>query len=75
MSELLDIRVIGTPEVAAQAVARLGGLLELDRQTGPSPSRKAPGLVRYSLTGRLRPFGATATPRRAPRVTPKGRAR
>jgi hypothetical protein len=40
VSERLDVRVIGPPEVAAQAVARLGGLLVLDREHGPSPSRK-----------------------------------
>jgi hypothetical protein len=75
VSEPLDVRVIGAPEAAAQAVARLGGLLELDRQHGPHPSRTTPGLVRSYLTGRLRPSGATATPPQAPRDTPKGRAR
>jgi hypothetical protein len=55
VSELLEVRVIGGPDRASQAVARLGELLELDRQHGPSPSRKAPGLVRYYLTGKLRP--------------------
>ncbi len=63
MSELLDVRVIGAPEVAAQAVARVGELLDLDRQTGPYPSRKTPGLVRYYLTGRLRPTSADAAAR------------
>jgi hypothetical protein len=54
VSGLLEVRVIGAPDLAAQAVARLGGLLDLDRQHGPSPSGKTPGLVRYYLTGRLR---------------------
>jgi hypothetical protein len=58
MSELLEIRVIGAPEVAALAVARLADLLELDRQPGPYPSRKTPGLVRFYLTGRLHAVGA-----------------
>jgi hypothetical protein len=60
VSELLDARVIGAPEVAEQAVARLAGLLEVDRCTGPYPSRKAPGLVRFYLSGRLRPVPAAA---------------
>jgi hypothetical protein len=55
VSELLDVRVIGAPEVADQAIARLGELLDLDRLHGPYPSRKSPGLVRFYLTGRLRP--------------------
>jgi hypothetical protein len=55
MSELLDVRVIGAPEVAEQAATRLAALLEVDRQHGPYPSRKHPGLVRVYLTGRLRP--------------------
>jgi hypothetical protein len=56
MSELLDVRVIGAPEVAGRAVARLAELLlDLDRESGPYPSRKTPGLVRCYLTGRLRP--------------------
>jgi hypothetical protein len=54
VSQLLDIRVIATPDRAAQAVARLGELLDPARQHGPFPSRKTPGLVRYYLTGRLR---------------------
>jgi hypothetical protein len=60
VSGLLDVRVIGAPDLAAQAVTRLGGLLDLDRQHGPSPSRTTPGLVRYYLTGRLRPADAPA---------------
>ncbi len=63
MSELLDVRVIGAPEVAGQAVARLAELLDLDRESGPYPSRKTPGLVRYYLTGRLCPAGADAAAR------------
>jgi hypothetical protein len=55
VTEVLDVRVIAAPDLAAQAVARLDGLLGLDRQHGPFPSRKTPGLVRYYLTGRLRP--------------------
>ncbi len=55
MSELLDVRVIATPEAAEQAVTRLAELLEVDRQHGPYPTRRSPGLVRYYLTGRLRP--------------------
>ncbi len=53
MSELLDVRVIGAPEVADQAIARLRELLDLDRLHGPYPSRKTPGLARFYLTGRL----------------------
>jgi hypothetical protein len=66
VSELLDVRVIGAPEVAEQAVTRLGELLELDRQHGPRPSRKAPGLVLYYLIGRLRPASAAVPLRQAP---------
>jgi hypothetical protein len=54
VSELLDVRLIGAPEVAETAVARLGELLDLDRLHGPYPSRKTPGLVRFYLAGRLR---------------------
>jgi hypothetical protein len=53
---LLDVRVIAAPQVAEQAVTRLAELLDLDRLSGPYPSRKTPGLVRYYLTGRLRPI-------------------
>ena len=55
MSELLDVRLIGAPEVAETAAARVGELLDLDRLHGPYPSRKSPGLVHFYLTGRLRP--------------------
>ena len=55
MSELLELRVIAPPRTAAQAVARLGELVALERQSGPYPSRKTPGLVLYYLTGRLHP--------------------
>jgi hypothetical protein len=65
MSGLLDIRVIGAPEVAETAAARVGELLDVDRVHGPYPSRKSPGLVRFYLTGRLRP---TAPPARAGEV-------
>jgi len=61
VSELLDVRVIGAPEVAETAVARVGELLDLDRLHGPYPSRKSPGLVRFYLTGRLR-HADTPTP-------------
>ena len=54
MSELLDVRLIGAPDVAEMAVARVGELLDLDRLHGPYPSSKSPGLVRFYLTGRLR---------------------
>jgi hypothetical protein len=59
-SELLELRVIAAPDVASQAVARLGELVKLDRQTDPYPSRKTPGLVLYYLTGRLHPTPAAA---------------
>jgi hypothetical protein len=65
VSELLDVRVVGAPEVAEQAVNRLAGLLDLDRQRGPYPSRNTPGLVRFYLTGRLKPADA-AEPGGAP---------
>jgi hypothetical protein len=60
VSELLDVRLIGAPEVAETAVARVGELLDLDRLHGPYPSRKSPGLVRFYLTGRLRAAAAPA---------------
>ena len=63
MSDLLEIRVIGTPEVAQRAVGRLAESFDLDRQDGPRPSRKSPGLVLYYLTGRLRLTGAQVAPR------------
>jgi hypothetical protein len=53
VSELLDVRVIGAPEIAETAAAQVGELLDLDRLHGPYPSRKSPGLVRFYLTGRL----------------------
>jgi hypothetical protein len=65
MSDLVDVRVIGAPEVAEQAVTRLAELLDLDRQGGPYPSRKTPELVRFYLTGRLTPADA-GEPVRAP---------
>ncbi len=55
MSDLLEVRVLGAPTVAAEAVVRLAEVLDLDRERGPYPSCKAPELVRYYLTGRLRP--------------------
>jgi hypothetical protein len=65
VSELLDVRVIGTAQVAEQAVTRLAEVLDLDRRNGPYPSRKTAELVHYYLTGRLRP-AARATQGRAP---------
>jgi len=62
VSELLDVRVIGAPEVAETAVARVGELLDLDRLHGPYPSRKTQGLARYYLTGRLRQAAPPALP-------------
>jgi hypothetical protein len=58
VSELLDVRVMAAPKAAEQPVARLAALLEVDRAHGPYPSRHSPGLVRYYLTGRLRPRSA-----------------
>jgi hypothetical protein len=60
VSELLDVRVIGAAEVAERAAALVAELLDLDRRTGPYPSRKAPELVRFYLTGRLRPAAPAA---------------
>jgi hypothetical protein len=60
MSEPLDVRVIGTPEIAEKAIALTGELLNLDRLHGPYPSRKTLGLVRFYLTGRLRTAPAPA---------------
>jgi hypothetical protein len=58
---LVEVRVIGAPEVAAQAVVRLGELFTVDRLNGPYPSRKTPELVRFYLTGRLRPAAAAVS--------------
>jgi hypothetical protein len=60
VSELLDVRVIGAPDAAEQAVTRFAALLDLDRCTGPYPSRNSPRLVRFYLSGRLRPLPADA---------------
>jgi hypothetical protein len=54
VSGLLEVRLIGAPEIAEEAAACVGELLDLDRLQGPYPSRKSPGQVRYYLTGRLR---------------------
>jgi hypothetical protein len=62
VSELLDVRLIGAPEVAETAAARAGELLDLDRLHGPYPTRKSPGQVRYHLTGHLRPPADPPTP-------------
>jgi hypothetical protein len=66
VSELLDVRLIGAPQVAEQAVTRLAELLDLDRRNGPYPSRKAAGRVRYYLTGRLLANGVSGASGRAP---------
>src|SRR6266511_560536 len=55
MSDLLSVRVMAEPPAAARAVDRLAEVLDLDRRDGPYPSRKTPDLVRFYLTGRLRP--------------------
>jgi hypothetical protein len=60
MSDLVEIRVAGSPEVAEQAADRLGVLFTLDRLNGPYPSRKRPELVRFYLAGRLQPAAAAA---------------
>ncbi len=65
-TDLLDVRVIGATEVAEQAVVRLAELLELVRNSGPFPSRKTPEVVRFYLTGWLRPAGAEGALERAP---------
>jgi hypothetical protein len=75
VSDLVELRVIAPSEVAAQAVARLAELVAIDRQTGPYPSRKTPGLVMYYLTGRLHPAAAAAPPRGRRRAELPGRAR
>ena len=67
MSERLELRVIGAPWIASQAVAQLGQVLELDHHSGPYPSRKTPGLVLFYLTGRLRPTNTPPPQRRAVR--------
>jgi hypothetical protein len=68
VSDLLDVRVIGAPALAAQAVTRLAGLLDPARQRGPYPSRTTPGLVRFYLTGRLRPADPPAPGRELQRL-------
>jgi hypothetical protein len=55
MSDLVDVRVIGTVEAAVPACSRLVGLFESYRQSGPYPSRKNADQVRYYFTGRLWP--------------------
>jgi hypothetical protein len=55
MSDLVDVRVIGTVEAAVPACSRLVGLFESYRQSGPCPSRKSPDRVRFYITGRLWP--------------------
>jgi len=55
MSDLVDVRVIGTVEAAVPACSRLVGLFESYRQSGPYHSRKSPDRVRFYVTGRLWP--------------------
>jgi hypothetical protein len=52
----LEVRVIGAPDAAGQAVMRVAELLEVDRHDGPRPSRKTPGRVLHYLHGRLPAF-------------------
>ena len=49
----VEIRLIGASEVAEQAADRLLALFAFQRWSGPHPSRKTPGQVRFYLTGRL----------------------
>jgi hypothetical protein len=65
-SDLAEVRVIAAPTVAEQAVTRLAESFDLDRVSGPRPSRKSPGLVLYYLTGRVRPASAAAPTPQAP---------
>ena len=55
MSDLVDVRIIGSVEAARPAASRLVGLFESYRQSGPYPSRKSPDQVRFYFTGRLWP--------------------
>ena len=55
MSDLVDVRIIGTFEAAVPACSRLMPLFESYRQSGPYPSRKSPDQVLYYFTGRLWP--------------------
>jgi hypothetical protein len=55
VSDLVDVRVIGTFEAAVRACSRLVPLFESYRQSGPYPSSKRPDQVRYYVTGRLWP--------------------
>ncbi len=55
MSDLVDVRVIGTFEAAVPACSRLVPLFESYRQSGPYPSRKNADQVRFYFTGRLWP--------------------
>jgi hypothetical protein len=65
MGELVEVRIIGTPQIAAQTIARMPGLFDSYRLTGPTPSRKTPGAVIYYVTGLLRPISGTpVVPRR-----------
>jgi hypothetical protein len=57
---VVELRLIGAPKAAGEAAARLGELFALDRRSGPYPSRKTSGLVRFYLAGRLRPATAPA---------------
>jgi len=55
VSDLVDVRVIGTFEAAVPACSRLVPLFESYRQSGPYPSRKNADQVRFYFTGRLWP--------------------
>jgi len=55
VSDLVDVRIIGTFEAAVPACSRLMPLFESYRQSGPYPSRKSPDQVLYYFTGRLWP--------------------
>ncbi len=48
----MEVRLIGVPEAAGEAADRLLALFAFQRWSGPHPSRKTAGQVRYYLTGR-----------------------
>jgi hypothetical protein len=63
MSELLEVRIVAAPEVAARAISRLAAVVAVRHTRGPRPSRTSPGLVLYYLTGWLRPTGPAGNAR------------